>query len=306
MVSVKALVIEDRSAMSQMFCGILEKFGIEHKVSATVSDALEEIKTDKPQIIVLDSSVDKGTGMSFISAITPVEEEKENRKERRKKIEEGPGVLVIRTIYETVPTDCPFVKATLVRPFTAEQLTEAIRNIIPKEKKAEAPKLFETPEASNPEVELMRRGITYGESYVFFEERPIVIHQVMQIFANAGYDMLLITHLRAKVARERFGLDQGAEVFTLTGGNYPLGTMITAVQDFLAKAREPLVAIGDLDNIIEHCGVDLTMRSIQHLLSLKKGKNIKFTLLTSVDGGLLSQNVKRLLTGMMTEYTKEV
>lgn len=305
MVSVKALVIEDRSAMSQMFCGILEKFGIEHKVSATVTDALEEVKTDKPQIIILDSSVDNGTGMSFITAMTPAEEEKETRKERRKKIEGGPGMLVIRTIYETVPTDCPFVKASLVRPFTAEQLTEAIRNIIPKEMKDETPKLFETPEASNPEVELMRRGITYGESYVFFEERPIVIHQVMQIFANAGYDMLLITHLRAKVARERFGLDQGAEVFTLKGSNYPLGTMITTVQDFIAKAREPLVAIGDLDNIIEHCGVDLTMRSIQHMLALRKGKNTKFTLLTSVDGSLLSQNVKRLLTEMMTEYTKE-
>ncbi len=291
--------------MSQMFCGILEKFGIEHKLSTTVSDALEEMTAYKPQIVILDSSVDRGTGMSFISAVTPVEEEKESRKERKKKIEDGPGILVIRTIYETVPTDCPFVKASLVRPFTAQQLTESIKAIVPKDKRAEAPQLYKEIQASNPEVELQRRGITYGESYVFFEERPVVIHQVMQIFSNAGYDMLLVTHLRAKVAREKFGLDKGAEVFTLSGSNYPLGTMITAVQDFLSKNKYPLVAIGDLDIIIEHCGLDMTMRAIQQMLSLRKTRSTKFTVLVSVDGNLLTQNVRGLLTGMMTEYNRE-
>ena len=291
--------------MSQMFCGILEKFGIEHKLSTTVSDALEEMTAYKPQIVILDSSVDRGTGMSFISAVTPVEEEKESRKERKKKIEDGPGILVIRTIYETVPTDCPFVKASLVRPFTAQQLKESIKAIVPKDKRAEAPQLYKEIQASNPEVELQRRGITYGESYVFFEERPVVIHQVMQIFSNAGYDMLLVTHLRAKVAREKFGLDKGAEVFTLSGSNYPLGTMITAVQDFLSKNKYPLVAIGDLDIIIEHCGLDMTMRAIQQMLSLRKTRSTKFTVLVSVDGNLLTQNVRGLLTGMMTEYNRE-
>ena len=302
---MKALVIEDRTTMSQMFCGILEKFGIEHKLSTTVSDALEEMTAYKPQIVILDSSVDRGTGMSFISAVTPVEEEKESRKERKKKIEDGPGILVIRTIYETVPTDCPFVKASLVRPFTAQQLTESIKAIVPKDKRAEAPQLYKEIQASNPEVELQRRGITYGESYVFFEERPVVIHQVMQIFSNAGYDMLLVTHLRAKVAREKFGLDKGAEVFTLSGSNYPLGTMLTAVQDFLSKNKYPLVAIGDLDIIIEHCGLDMTMRAIQQMLSLRKTRSTKFTVLVSVDGNLLTQNVRGLLTGMMTEYNRE-
>jgi two-component system KDP operon response regulator KdpE len=127
----------------------------------------------------------------------------------------------------------------------------------------------------------------------------------MQIFSNAGYDMLLVTHLRAKVAREKFGLDKGAEVFTLSGSNYPLGTMITVVQDFLSKNKYPLVAIGDLDIIIEHCGLDMTMRAIQQMLSLRKTRSTKFTVLVSVDGNLLTQNVRGLLTGMMTEYNRE-
>lgn len=286
-----------------MFCGVIEKFGIETKVSTKLSDALEDLETYKPNIVILDTSVEKGTGLSFVSMITPLEEEKESRKERRKKIEGGPGMLVIRTVYEVVPSDCPFVKATLVRPFTAEQLTESIKQIIPKERKKEAPKLFTEAEAVNPEVELTRRGITYGESYVFFEERPIIIQQTVQVFANAGYDMMLVTSARAKVARERFGLDKGADVFTLTGENFPLGKMIKSVQDFINERKAPLVAIGDLDNIIEHCGVDMTLRAIQQIVSFRKKKT--YTLLISVDGGLLTQNVRNLLTEMMTEYKIE-
>ncbi len=290
--------------MAQMFGGILEKFGIEHKVVATTAAALEEMDTYKPQLVLLDSSVDNGEGMKFITAITPVFEEKETRKERKRKLESGPGVLLVHTIYEQAPTDCPFLKSTLVRPFTSEQLTEAIKGLIPKDNKGEVPKLFAVQRTADPELELERMNLTYGESYVVFEERPIVIHQVMQVFANAGYDMLLLTHLRAKVAREKYGLDRGAEVFTLRGSTYPLGTMITAVQDFLKQKRKPLVAIGDLDNIIEHCGVDLTMSAIQQMLLLRKSMG-KFTLLTSVDDDLLTDNVRKLLTEMMTEYDKE-
>lgn len=291
--------------MSQMFCGILDKFGIEQKVVTTVADAVEEIETYQPQMVVLDTSVDRGNGMSFISALTPEEEEKESRKDRRKKIENGPNVMIVRTVYEVVPNDCPFVKSSLVRPFTSEQLTDTIREMIPKENKAEVPRLFEGTKTIVPELEIERRGMTFGESYVFFEKAPVVINQVVQVFANAGYDMLLLTHLRPKVAREKYGLDRGAEVFTLSGYDYPLGTMIEAVGNFIQSRKYPLVALGDLDDIIEHSGLDLAMRAIQQMLSFRKNKNLRFTLLTSVDDSLLTPNVRNLLTEMMTEYKEE-
>ncbi|MCQ2079829.1 MAG: hypothetical protein MJZ38_07235 [archaeon] len=299
---MKALVIEDRNSMSQMFCGILEKYGIETKVCTTVSDALEEMDTYLPQVIILDSSVEENRGMSFIDAVTPVEEEFESRKDFKKRLESGPGILVVRTVYEIVPTDCPFIRATLVRPFTTDQLTESIKQVIKKEDRGQVPKIFKETEALDPRVELVRRGMSFGESYIFFEERPILIHQTMQIFANAGYDMILLTHLRPKVAREKFGLDKDAEVFTLSGISYPLGTMIEAVGDFISKRKYPLVAIGDLDRIIEHCGVDMTMRAIQQMLSFRKNRNTTFTLLISVDDSLLTSNVRKILTEMMTEY----
>ncbi len=116
--------------------------------------------------------------------------------------------------------------------------------------------------------------------------------------------MLLLTPARAKVARERFGLDLGAEVFTLNGPRYPIGTMIETVKDFVRSKRLPLVAIGDLDNIIQQCGMDITLRAIRQILSFRDDKT-RFTLLVSVDETLLTANIRDLLVGMMTDY-KEV
>ena len=48
---------------------------------------------------------------------------------------------------------------------------------------------------------------------------------------------------------------------------------------------------------------DMTLRAVQQIVSMRKKKT--FTLLISVDGSLLTQNVRNLLTGMMTEYRNE-
>lgn len=326
---LRALVIEDRKAMEQMFCGTLEKFGFETKVSHTVAEAIEDNHTYHPDFLILDSSIDGGNGMEFLAAQTPIEEENETRRERKKKMEGAP-ILVIRTVYEDVPTDCPFVKASLVRPFTTEQLVGCIKELVSKEdiekeisgkresKKGALPedtatsdeskkrlsRLYADAPAIDPRVELARMGMAYGESYVFFEEHPIVIHQAVQIFANAGYDMFLLTPVRAKVARERFGLDIGAEVFTLSGTRYPIGTMIEAVKEFVRTKRLPLVAIGDLDNIIQQCGIDITLRAIRQILSFRDDRT-RFTLLVSVDETLLTANIRNLLVEMMTEYKED-
>lgn len=324
---MKALVIEDRKAMEQMFCGTLEKFGFETKVSSTVAEAIEDSSNFHPDIVILDNSIENGSGTDYLSALIPVEEAIETRKERKKKMEGSP-ILVVRTAGDVIPTDCPFVKASLVRPFTADQLLGCIREIISEDdveravsgtrslrKKGGGPdrealserskkrlsKLYSDTPAVDPKVELARMGMVYGESYVFFEEQPIVIHQAVQIFANAGYDMFLLTPARAKVARERFGLDIGTEVFTLSGSKYPIGTMIEAVKNFVRTKKMPLVAIGDLDNIIQQCGVDITLRAIRQILSFWDDKT-PFTLLVSVDDTLLVANIRNLLVGMMTEY----
>ncbi len=77
--------------------------------------------------------------------------------------------------------------------------------------------------------------------------------------------------------------------------------MIEAVKNFVRTKRLPLVAIGDLDNIIQQCGIDITLRAIRQILSFRDDKT-RFTLLVSVDETLLPANIRNLLVEMMTEY----
>lgn len=197
--------------MEQMFCGMLDKFGFETKVSSSIAEAIEDNRTSHPDLVILDSSIENGSWMDYLAAQTPVEEEFETRNKRKRKMD-GPPVLVICTIFDVVPTDCPFVKASLVRPFTSNQLLDCIKELMGRNDLENAisvkksfrkknksdnkgisnksqkglSRLYADVSGIDPKVELERMGLVFGESYVFFEEHPIVVHQAVQIFANAG------------------------------------------------------------------------------------------------------------------------
>ena len=312
---MKALIIEDRDAMSQMLCEFLDNMGIEHvgdekvciehTVVSEKADAVSEFETGEYQLVILDTSIDGGNGMSFINAITPDYFDSDEAISRRHGAPNNPGVVVIRTVFEKVPTDSISVKSELVRPFTSEQLRTAILAALPKADvaKLQAPKKERTGNP-DPEAELNELGVSYGESYLFFEKTADEIHSVMKIFANAGYSMIIITTNRAKSVRERFGLDRDAQVVTLTGRTYPLGTTVTQVQDFVARSDRPVIAMDDLNDVIEHVGVERTLMMISEMLQSEKKKE-KCTILVSVDDGLLTSNVKRVLSEMFTVYKEE-
>lgn len=300
---LKALIIEDREAMRSMFCEILEKRKVEYTVEATVDDGLRHVRDPSYKIAIVDSAADGGDGMRFVSEVVRLARQDESRSGRRYRVEEGPGIIFVHSMFEKAPEDCVSVRADLVMPFGEAQLVAALEKAMPKGERLPDPVIGWNHSASDPESDLNNRDIVFGESYVFFQQGPNTIRQAMESFARAGYPMLLITAGRAKVARERFGLDRGAEVFTLSGNSYPLGTMVDRVRAFVEGHEQPVIAIDDLDNVIEHNGTERALRAVQEVLSMKRVARL--TLLVSVDGDLLPENVRGLLSSMMVRYSKE-
>lgn len=299
---MKVLVIEDRDSLLNVLDDVLGKSGLVHMSAETVDEGLSAIKISKERLLViLDTSVSNGNGLSLVSEIEAWQAEPESKKERRERAERGPFIIVMRGVREAVPKSSAFIKAELTKPFTTRQLLDAIAATVPK---GEMPAPAEGgTEALNPNDELVRCGITYGESYVFFQDSPGDILHIMQTFSKGGYDMFIITTSRAKVARDRFGLDVGADVFTLRGSTYPLGTLLGTVRGFLAKSRLPVIAMEDLDSVIERCGTNRTFLLLNEILSMRKEH--AFTFLTSADGNILSSLQKEMLTGMMTLYKEK-
>ncbi len=86
------------------------------------------------------------------------------------------------------------------------------------------------------------------------------------------------------MAKERIGVDKNVEVFQLKGQDFPLGTMVQNVSDYVQNVDEhpkPMVVIDDLDLIFNKCGTDRTLRALSAMIN---GENKgRFTFMTSVN-----------------------
>ncbi|MGI6008749.1 MAG: hypothetical protein ACOX8X_01305 [Methanomethylophilus sp.] len=296
---MKTLIVEDRDFMTSALAGALEKAGREYSVATDVEEALG-IVTSSPErmLVVIDTGVGGGKGHELLNGIEKWLGAAEGRRERRERATMGPIVVIIKSPRESAPSSSIIVRKVLNKPFSTQEFTEALDQA----EQAVTGNISSGDKSrmTDPKAELTRRGITYGEAYVVFEKRPDVITDLMKTFSAAGNDMFVVTVGRAKAVRDEFGLDASSPVFTLRGNRYPLGSMIAAASEFLKKAYLPVIAIEDLDGIIERCGLDSALVAIRELLDLGKAK--KFTLLASADADLLAPSERDLLSSMMTVY----
>lgn len=308
---MKAVVVEDSEVMQNMLRETLERLGIATILVQTPEEGAAAIAKEHPNLVVLDVAVAGGTGMTLLDRLQPEGGEHASALFRRLQRDEGPGVVVLRENADRTPDGSLLVRADLVKPFTKQALLAALEAAVPHDKEVRQAIRTDgaaTLTAANPEVELERRGLSFGESYVFFQEKSKAVHAAVLAYSRAGYGIMLVTAGRAKVARERFGLDKDAVVFSLSasmqrGSSYPLGTLIDQAWKFIADVDHPVVAIDDLDNIIEHCGLDRTFEALHEILAQRREE--RFTLLVSVDGESLTRKDQDLLTEMMTLYTEE-
>lgn len=297
--------------MQNMLRETLEGLGATAIFVQTPEEGVAVIAKEHPNLVVLDVAVAGSTGMTLLDQLQPEGGEHASALFRRLQRDGGPGVVVLRENADRIPDGSLLVRADLVKPFTEQALLAALAAAVPHDKAVKRALHAEdaaTLEAADPEVELQRRGLSFGESYVFFQENSKAIHAAVLAYSRAGYGIMLVTAGRAKVARERFGLDKDTVVFSLSaatqrGSGYPLGTLIGQARKFIADVDHPVVAIDDLDNIIEHCGLDRTFAALHEILALRREE--RFTLLVSVDGESLTRKDQGLLTEMMTLYTEE-
>ncbi|KUE73777.1 hypothetical protein AUQ37_07775 [Candidatus Methanomethylophilus sp. 1R26] len=297
---MKTLIVEDRDFMTAALTGELDSLGRQYTVVASVQEALAAVRAEKERmLVVLDNGV-SGGGTEFINGLETIYGTYPGRKDRRMRSSQGPVVIFLRLPGESVPGS-NYVKKVLDKPFGSEDFAKALEeaefggssNVSASKKER----------MQDPVSDLTRRGIVPGEAYVVFEKQPSVVYDVMRTFSAAGYDMFIITAGRAKAVRDSFGLDSASPVFTLRGERYPLGTLIASAREFLKTGYMPVIAIDDLDGIIERCGIDSTMVAVKELIGLRKIK--KYTLLASADSDLLSPNERALLTSMMAPYKED-
>ena len=311
---MKILIVDDNEAVQEIIRDILVERDHNVRLASTVDEAVEKIKSFEPDVVMLDSWVGEEDGMRVIS---------------RSK-EEAPNldlrVILIKTASEVAPTDNPYIKGWVNKPFKSSDILDAIEEMkiseaaaevaetqrktrIKQRQKKERGGLLHRKKPQVEEVpDLAESGIVFGRSYVMFEPDPEKIYDFVSRFNTGEYDLLIITSDRAKAIKERFSY-VSLEVVPLTSSGrsgsmeiQELGSLMVRVFNFIDEKERPVVVFDTFGDIVEANGINQSLVMLRQLMS---GATKDCTFAVSVDAAPLTDKDRGILLHDMQIYDKE-
>ena len=311
---MKILIVDDNEAVQEIIRDILVERDHNVRLASTVDEAVEKIKSFEPDVVMLDSWVGEEDGMRVIS---------------RSK-EEAPNldlrVILLKTASEVAPTDNPYIKGWVNKPFKSSDILDAIEEMkiseaaaevaetqrktrIKQRQKKERGGLLHRKKPQVEEVpDLAESGIVFGRSYVMFEPDPEKIYDFVSRFNTGEYDLLIITSDRAKAIKERFSY-VSLEVVPLTSSGRSgsmeiqgLGSLMVRVFNFIDEKERPVVVFDTFGDIVEANGINQSLVMLRQLMS---GATKDCTFAVSVDAAPLTDKDRGILLHDMQNYDKE-
>ena len=311
---MKILIVDDNEAVQEIIRDILVERDHNVRLASTVDEAVEKIKSFEPDVVMLDSWVGEEDGMRVIS---------------RSK-EEAPNldlrVILIKTASEVAPTDNPYIKGWVNKPFKSSDILDVIEEMkiseaaaevaetqrktrIKQRQKKERGGLLHRKKPQVEEVpDLAESGIVFGRSYVMFEPDPEKIYDFVSRFNTGEYDLLIITSDRAKAIKERFSY-VSLEVVPLTSSGRSgsmeiqgLGSLMVRVFNFIDEKERPVVVFDTFGDIVEANGINQSLVMLRQLMS---GATKDCTFAVSVDAAPLTDKDRGILLHDMQNYDKE-
>ncbi len=307
---MKILIVDDNVAVQEIVKDILAGEGHNVRVAATVSEAVDKILGFDPDMVVLDSRV---AGEDGLRAVSRIREEDPDRKL---------SVVLLKGVSEVVPTDEPFIRASVDKPFKASDILGAINEIVAQDAEAEAQaaagrrgrrkkgsrrsfrRKKEKPEAP-PEGAPEKQGISFGSNYVIFEPSPDGIYRFLGLFNPDKYDIMVITSKKAKAIKERFSYGTMDVVPVSVGGRAgtmdarDIGTMTARIRQFIDGAQRPVVIIDSFGEVMAANGNNQSLLMLQQLIS---GRSKACTVAVSVDAAGLTDKDRGIFLHDMVKF----
>ena len=311
---MKILIVDDNEAVQEIIRDILVERDHNVRLASTVDEAVEKIKSFEPDVVMLDSWVGEEDGMRVISRSKGEAPNLDLR------------VILIKTASEVAPTDNPYIKGWVNKPFKSSDILDAIEEMkiseaaaevaetqrktrIKQRQKKERGGLLHRKKPQVEEVpDLAESGIVFGRSYVMFEPDPEKIYDFVSRFNTGEYDLLIITSDRAKAIKERFSY-VSLEVVPLTSSGRSgsmeiqgLGSLMVRVFNFIDEKERPVVVFDTFGDIVEANGINQSLVMLRQLMS---GATKDCTFAVSVDAAPLTDKDRGILLHDMQIYDKE-
>jgi len=295
---MRILIADDNIALQEILTEIAQGAGHTTEAVSSADEALSSIDSFQPDVVLLDFDMPDGQGLAFLgkmkNSAPPIDI----------------PVVIIRSWGRQIPQDLSMVKCHIEKPFTTADILESISVAEAGETESDESVQVDAKQAEihqkMPAETLEDIGVSFGRSYILFQQGSNAVNSLISAFGHEGCDILVITTKKKKAILERFGSDN-VRPLTMTiklfGGHfniYGLGTMIDNVDEFVRSSGRPVVAFDELKKIIDRNGMNSVLTAVHQLVTKKYDKDITF--LVSVDPAGFTTKDKEILLNHMTNY----
>lgn len=293
---MRILIADDNIALQDILIEVVSEAGHDALAVSSADAALSSIDSFRPDIIILDIDMPDGQGLELL----------EKMQNNAPPI--STPVVIIRSWNKQIPHDISVIKCHIDKPFTAADVLECIsrQDGSENDEKTDVDAAQTKTRQNLQKDTLAERGVSFGRSYVMFQDDQDAIHHLVSMFDSEGCNVLIVTTRKKKTIIERFR-SRNVESLTMTirlfGGHfniYGLGTMIDNVEEFIRDRDRPVIAFDDLNKIIDRNGMNSALAAVHQLVNKKYGKEITF--LVSVDPIEFTAKDKEILLNHMAHY----
>lgn len=291
---MRILIVDDNVALQEILAEVISNAGHEAEVTASTKTAVSVIDSFKPELIILDSDMENGNGLTLVDIMQDSDPPIET------------SVIVLKSWNRQIPQDSSVIKGYVQKPFTTYDLLKAIVSATAEDEPEEKVNKESEETVFQADTTISDKGISFGGSYVMFQSNSSQLYDLVNTFDKNGYEVLLVTPGKNKAIRERFKNNQITThnmSLKLIGGYfniYKLGTMIDDVRSFIEGKELPVVAFDDLGKLIERNGMNSVLTSIHQILVEEYSRKVSF--LVSVDPKGFTKKDKEILLNHMSIY----
>ena len=307
--NMKVLVVNDNPAINTIIEEILNDDGHEIYGADKLDVAESILETYKPEVIIIEETVDGTDAMKFIDKIDP---------------ESNIKILMLTNGKKMLPKDKPMIMGVIRKPFKAIEILDPIRMIrdgatslpptpirAPEPSKKPRRRLFGKPEPPKREEPKDDEDniIRFGKSYLIFEDIPKSVYTVTKEFEPQGGDIFVLSFERKKTIQTNIG-DERAEVMTVSpNGRYGsqdvtmLGTIMARIMKFIEDTVRPVIVIDNFSKVIEINDIN---RALMLVCQIFTGTKKNFSMVLSVRENQFTEKDKQLLELYMEQYNFEL
>lgn len=267
---MKVLVADDNVAIQEILREIVVSTGNQVFLASSVVETAESILDNRPDLIFLDMYLRGEPGMKAIDIV------------HEEDVAMNMNIYILKNSKEYIPKDEAFVVGEIEKPFKSADIIEILSGT-----KA----VSET--APQPEMRLSRRemrhknkeqslaaeqtGLPSGKAHLILEGSPAGVYRYASDFADAEYDMLIVTSNKIKAVKEKMKYGK-MNIIALSAKpriDYKdimkLGSLTQSINHFISDNPRPVVVIDGLSALIEKNGTNRILTMVRQLTASNAG-----------------------------------